>query len=75
MVLTELLKYDLKDYLSEKLVERYSFFRRVSVENIMKWQSKELSEPLTRVPKELEGVALQLFRSKNYISFLILYIL
>ena len=66
VVLNELMKYDLKDYLKERLTEKYSFFRRVPVENIMKWQSKEITKPLTKVPRELEAVAIQLFRSKIY---------
>ena len=63
MFMTELMKYDLKDFLNDRLLEQYSFFRRVPVENIMKWQSKEISQPLTKLTRELEGVAIQLFRS------------
>jgi hypothetical protein len=72
-VLNELAKFDLKDYLQDRLTEKYSFFRRVSIENIMKWQSKEITEPLTKLPRELQGVALQLFRSKNYAIIFYLY--
>lgn len=64
IVLTELLKYELKDYLEKNLEARYSFFRRVSAENIMKWQSKEISFPLSKLTvKELHPVSIQLFRS------------
>jgi hypothetical protein len=65
MIMTELMKYDLKDFLNDRLLEQYSFFRRVPVENIMKWQSKEISQPLTKLTRELEGVAIQLFRSNH----------
>jgi myosin-7 len=67
-VLTELLKYDLKNYYDENLAERYSFFRRVSTENIMRWTNKEISTPLLKLELELKAVAVQLFR--NLMSYM-----
>jgi hypothetical protein len=62
-VMTEIVNYDMMNYLEERLVEKYSFFRRVSIENIMKWQNKEITQPLTKLSKEFEAVSIQLFRS------------
>jgi hypothetical protein len=63
-LINQILKYDLKTYYEERLAERRSFFRRVSNENIMKWQSGLISTPLTKLTKDLEVVALKLFKSK-----------
>jgi hypothetical protein len=59
-----MMKYSLADYYKEKLLEKYFFFMRVSVEKIMVWQKNEISEPLTKLPKEYHGMALQIFKSK-----------
>jgi hypothetical protein len=63
-VLTEMMKYSLADYYKEKLLERYFIFMRVSAEKIMVWQKNEISKPLTKLPIEYHGLALQIFKSK-----------
>jgi len=51
--MNEIKKYDLITYYQNKLEERTSFFKKLSVENIMKF-SKDIPKPLTKMEiKEL----------------------
>ena len=70
-VLNELVKYELTKYYDDHLLERSSFFRTVTSEQIMKWSDELLKLPLTKaVSKELTPVALQIYKSKEkYINF------
>lgn len=61
--MNEIKKYDLITYYQSKLEERTSFFKKLSVENIMKF-SKEISKPLTKIEENLYGNAMQIFKSK-----------
>jgi hypothetical protein len=62
-LISEILNFELKDYYEKNLNERYSFFRKVSIENIMKYESMEISRSLTKMANDLEVIAIQLFKS------------
>ena len=51
-------------YYTNHLVERRSFFKKITIENIMKWSPDLLSKPLTKIPSNLDDFALQLNKSK-----------
>ena len=71
-MLFEILKFELNNFYEERLVEQRSFFRKVSTENIMKWSNKELAQPLTKLSKEHESAAIQIFRSIFKYKYVIL---
>jgi hypothetical protein len=60
--MNEIKKYDLITYYQNKLEERTSFFKKLSVENIMKF-SKDIPKPLTKMEEKLYGNAMQIFKS------------
>ena len=62
-MLFEILRFELNSFYEERLTEQRSFFRKVSTDNIMKWSKKELTQPLTKLSKEHESAAIQIFRS------------
>jgi len=61
--MNEIKKYDLITYYQSKLEERTSFFKKLSVENIMKF-SKDIPKTLTKMEEKLYGNAMQIFKSK-----------
>jgi hypothetical protein len=60
--MNEIKKYDLITYYQAKLEERTSFFKKLSVEDIMKF-SKDIPKPLTKMAENLYGNAIQIFKS------------
>lgn len=62
--LDEIIKYDLMNYYKNHLVERRSFFKKISIEDLMKWSPDLLSKPLMKIPSNLADIALQLNKSK-----------
>lgn len=60
--MNEIKKYDLITYYQTKLEERSSFFKKLSVEDIMKF-SKDIPKPLTKMAENLYGNAMQIFKS------------
>ena len=67
-LLNDIIKVNMNDVLAPLLVERTSFFRKLSVDKIMQWQKGELSEPLLKMPDKERPVALQMFR--NLLSYM-----
>ena len=67
-LLNDIIKVNMNEVLAPLLVERKSFFRTLSVEKIMQWQNKEISEPLLKMPDAQRPIALQMFR--NLLSYM-----
>ena len=67
-LLNDIIKVNMNDILAPLLVERTSFFRKLSVDKIMQWQKSELTEPLLKMPDTERPVALQMFR--NLLSYM-----
>ena len=65
--MNEIKKYDLITYYNQKLEERSSFFKKLAVEDIMKF-SKSIPKPLTKMVDNLLGNAMQLFKSNKYLK-------
>jgi hypothetical protein len=59
----EIVKNDLNKYYEENLIPKTSFFRRIPVDQIMKWSNKLLEEPLSKMKEEYYGTAVQMYKS------------
>lgn len=62
-LLNEITQYDLNTYYSNNLQKHTHFFKKIPIDEIMRWSSEQLSKPLTKLPSNLVDFALQLFKS------------
>ena len=62
-LLNDIIKVNFTETLLPLLVERKKFFRKLSVDAIMKWQSREIAQPLLKMPEKYKIVAVQMFRN------------
>ena len=68
-LLSHFMKIDTNNVLSPILNIRKSCFRNLSVEDIMSWQKKEISQPLLKMEKEYDRqTSIQMFR--NLLSYM-----
>ncbi len=64
--------YELNLYLDDKLATRTRFFRKLKKEDIMKWQSSEISQPLIKIiDTSLYETALSMF-NRNFQKIIII---
>ncbi len=56
------------EYYAEKLVEKKHFFKKVPIENIMRWSASLITEPLTKIPDYLNELAIKMF--KRLVSYM-----
>ena len=62
--------YELNSYLDDQLAPKTRFCRRLSRDEIMKWQAYEISEPLITILNPiLHETATSMFNRKKYFFF------
>ena len=65
-LLQKILNYDLNYYYSNYLQVRKSFFQIIPYENFFRYSKDPISSPLTRLPSDLNSVALKLYEELMY---------